>query len=97
MTDHDPEVQRAIDTAAHELARRLRPWATAMADPDAFAAAFIEDLHAEGWRPIPKPLPLAGPGRKDPDAYARGGEYARDLLANRPTGPYRPTEGDPDA
>jgi hypothetical protein len=94
MTDRDPEVQRHIDAAAHELARRLRPWVTGMADPDAFALRFIEDMHGEGWRPIPRPAPLAGAGPKNPAAYVRGAEKAREEWANRPTGPYRPTEGD---
>lgn len=95
MTARDPEVQRALDTAARELARRIRA-NPSPADPDAMAAAFLEDMHAEGWRPIPRPRPLTGSGRKDPAVYARGGAEWRRRWETRPTGPYRPTEGDTD-
>lgn len=49
--ERDPEIQAAIDRAAGELARRLKPWATGMADPYTFANTYIEDLIAERWRP----------------------------------------------
>jgi len=51
---HDPDVQRAIDDAARELARRLRPWVADSCDIDRLAAAYVEDLHKRGWRPIPR-------------------------------------------
>jgi hypothetical protein len=51
MTDHD--IERAAEIAARELARRIRANPDP-ADPDAFARAFIADLRAEGWRPIPR-------------------------------------------
>jgi ATP phosphoribosyltransferase regulatory subunit HisZ len=54
----DLEIQAAVDRAVTELARRLRPWAVAMADPEAFAAAFIAAMREEGWRP-PLRRPLA--------------------------------------
>jgi hypothetical protein len=88
---HDPEVQRAIDAAAAELARRIRA-NPSPADPDAMAAAYLEDLHAAGWRPIPRPQPITG-GRKDPAVYARGAEQARQMLAARRAEP----QGDTDA
>lgn len=50
MSAHDRDTERAILAAAAELARRIRPWVTGMADPDAFAARFIGDMHADGWR-----------------------------------------------
>lgn len=66
MTDHDPDVQQAIDVAAQELARRLRPWIAGMADLDTFAVRFIEDLHKRGWRPIPRPQPIQRRPAGDP-------------------------------
>lgn len=53
----DLEIQAAVDRAVTELARRLRPWAVAMADPEAFAAAFITAMREEGWRPPLRPGP----------------------------------------
>lgn len=48
----DPEIIEAEDRAALELTRRLRPWAAAMQDPDAFARAFVNWLRVEQeWRP----------------------------------------------
>ncbi|WP_395109807.1 hypothetical protein [Actinomadura sp. SCN-SB] len=66
MTDRDPTLQAEMDRAAAELARRIRPWATGMADPDSFARRFVEDLHAEGWWPHPRPLPIAPKGPPSP-------------------------------
>lgn len=78
--ERDPGLQRQMDHAAHELARRLRPWITGMADPDAFAARYIEDLHADGWWPHPRSEKIPTPGRRDPDTARRGAELARKLL-----------------
>ena len=58
MNDKPSEFQRDIDAAVRKLERRLRPWAPMMADPHAFAAAYMdEDLLAEGWRPPLTPAP----------------------------------------
>ena len=73
--DHDTDLQRAIDTAAQELARRLRPWVAGMADLDAFAVRFIQDMHGQGWRPIPRPAAITSDTR--PGDYARGAALAR--------------------
>ena len=61
----DPDIQRAVDTAARELARRIRA-NPAPADPDALAAAYVRDLCAEGWRPIPRPQPIQSRPAGDP-------------------------------
>jgi hypothetical protein len=66
VSDRDPDLQFAIDVAAQELARRLRPWVAGMADLDSFAVRFVEDMHGQGWRPIPKPPPLATGRPGDP-------------------------------
>ncbi|WUI00229.1 hypothetical protein OHR68_43305 [Spirillospora sp. NBC_00431] len=61
--DRDPDVQREIDVAVRELARRLAGWAGGMQNPEAFAREFFNDmLAAQTWRPIPKPAPLRAPG-----------------------------------
>ena len=76
MTDYQAD---ARDRAARELARRLEHVA-ALADPLAFARAFIRDMTAAGhWRYVP-PTPGIKPAAKNPDAYDRGGALARDLL-----------------
>lgn len=95
MTDLDPDVQRAraIDAITHLLAGRLLPGMDA-----AHIAAQALDIAAEhGARFVARPGGIPEPGRKDPAVYDRGGEYARELLARRKPGPYRPTEGDTDA
>lgn len=75
MTDtpeRDPDVQREINIAVRELARRLTGWC-AMQDAEAFARQFFEDmLAAQTWRPIPKPAPLRASGtgtEPPPDWY----------------------------
>jgi hypothetical protein len=58
MSNKTSEFQPAINAAVRKLERRLRPWAPMMADPHAFAAAYVaEDLLAEGWRPPLAPTP----------------------------------------
>jgi len=74
------EIDQAAETAAHELARRIRA-NPAPADPDAFAKAFIADLRAEGWRPIPRPQPIqCRPAGDPPSAEWR---RAADRIRNR--------------
>lgn len=86
MTAHDPDVQRAIDDAARELARRLRPWVAESCDLDRLAAAYVEDLHGQGWRPIPRPQAVERrPAGDPPNTEWR---QAADRIRNR-------TEGDP--
>lgn len=60
--ERDPDVQRQIDIAVKELARRLPGWCV-MRDPEGFARQFFEDmLAAQNWRVIPPPEPLRAPG-----------------------------------
>ena len=79
----EPEFQRAVDAAVTELARRLRPWVVAGADPDAIAATWIADMRAEGWRPPLRPAPK--PYKPTPEAAVettrRGAEMVRRELA----------------
>ncbi|HEY9367544.1 hypothetical protein [Streptomyces sp.] len=81
----DPDFQPAIDDAINELARRLRPWAVGMADPHMFAATWIADMRAEGWRVPLRPAPK--PYKPTPEVAAatarRGAELARRELAAR--------------
>lgn len=85
----DPDIQAAVDRAITELTRRLRPWAVGMADPHAFAAAYVNDyLRAEGWRPPLRPPPdWTSHRRPAPEAAAdtarRGAELARRALTTR--------------
>ena len=58
MTARDDDLQHAMDRAAHELARRLQPWAAGMQDPASFARAYLEWLHEQGLRLIPRPAPI---------------------------------------
>lgn len=70
--ERDPDVQREIDVAVRELARRLAGWAGGMQDPERFAREFFEAmLTAQTWRPIPKPAPLrqAGTGTEPPAEF----------------------------
>jgi hypothetical protein len=55
----DPDISRQEQRAAAELARRLTAFANELLarDLDAFAAAFIADMRAEGWRPPLGPPP----------------------------------------
>ncbi|WP_329520528.1 hypothetical protein [Spirillospora sp. NBC_01491] len=64
MSARDADLQRAMDRAAAELARRLDPWAAGMQDPAAFAAAYLEWCAEQGLRLIPRPAPIqhATPG-----------------------------------
>lgn len=67
MTDapeRDPDVQREIDTAVRELARRLDGW---VQHPESFARSFFDDmLAAQNWRPIPPPVGPRRPGDGNP-------------------------------
>jgi hypothetical protein len=78
MTDRDPALQAAIDRAVRALATRLRPFADAMKDPDAFARQYVTDLYDEGWRPWPRPPVITQHAR--PGDYRRGAEEAREAL-----------------
>lgn len=62
--ERDPTLAAEIDRAVAELARRLRPIVT-IQDVDAFARRYVEDLHAEGWWPHPRP-PVAPKGPPSP-------------------------------
>jgi hypothetical protein len=76
--ERDPDVQHQIDRAIRALASRLRPWAGAMQDPDAFAARYVEDLYAEGWRPWPRPRSVTAQG--EPGDYAAGAAAVREAF-----------------
>lgn len=84
--DRDPELQAAVDRAVTALATRLRPWATAMADPDAFARTFMEHLYGgpDHWRPWPRSDRIPPRGEGDPAVYERGAALARAELHNHP-------------
>lgn len=75
----DPQYE--TDRAKRELARRLRGY---LADPDALAGAYVDDLLAAGWRPpLRPPDPFTRPGRVDPAVTARGAAAARAALTQR--------------
>lgn len=91
--------KRAMDEAVKALTARLRERDAADPDrrepADVFALRFITDMNGRGWRLTPagrirpwSTLPFA-PSRADEDAWARGVEYARSLLA-------RTSQPDPD-
>ncbi|MCP2339197.1 hypothetical protein [Actinomadura rupiterrae] len=83
MTDRDPELQRAVDAATRELSRRVAHVA-ALADPDAWAAAFIAAMCEEGWRPVPRPAEaVIASGPRDPDLAHRRAAEARAALRER--------------
>lgn len=71
--------QRHIDAAVIALTHRLRPWASGMQDPQAFAREFITALVGQNWRCIPAPAVLAG-GQGSAERYKRGAAEARRLL-----------------
>ncbi len=78
----DPEITHQEQRAATALANRLRPWATAMQDPDKFAADFIAALRTEGWCPRLGPAQSIPPvGHRDPDTALRGAALVREALA----------------
>ena len=92
MTD-----ERDRQDAIRALTPILTPRLLATLDPEHVAGLALDALHDLGWRHVPRPQPITGPGRKDPAVYERGAEEAREALANRPPGPYRPNPGDTDA
>lgn len=62
-------------------------------DPDHVAGLVLDALHDAGLRLVLHQPPIPE-GRGKPGDYTRGAEQARELLARRKPGPYRPTEGD---
>lgn len=93
MTDRDPDLQHQVDRAAQELANRARA-TTALADVDTWARTFIEDLYAQGWRPVPRPPQVAHQGAQDPTTAAAGAEAVRTAMRNARDAK---TQGDRDA
>lgn len=77
----DPDIERQEQRAATELARRLKAFATELCvrDLEAFAAAFVADLRAEGWRPPLGPPPARHPHVPEvrKEITARGYDLAR--------------------
>lgn len=75
MSDRDEDLQHQLDRAARALEARLRPWVDGlMADLPGFCREFIEDMHAQGWWPHPRPPDK--PGR-----YVPANEEFREALA----------------
>jgi hypothetical protein len=79
----DPDTHAAIDRAIRLLAVRLAA-VSPLADPQAAARSFVDELMAgdDRWRPIP--LPPEAAARRDPDAYHRGAQRARAALTRTP-------------
>lgn len=77
----DPDIERQEQLATDELARRLRGWA-AMQDAHAFAATFIADMRAHGWKPpLGTPPDWKTSRRHDPEVAKTGADLARRALA----------------
>jgi hypothetical protein len=93
MTDPE-EDRRAIAALVHRLRSEHGDVKPLGEDAEPFAAEFIAALRAFGWRPVCV-VPASADWRKqpgnDPDAYERGGQLARELLANR--NPVVPVQG----
>lgn len=77
MSGLDPDVQRAIDAAETELARRLT---YPTGGPEQIARDYLAWLHDHDWRPIPRPQTVTATGRRDPGDYARGAEAVREEM-----------------
>ena len=99
MTDLE-EDRRAIAALVHRLKSEHGEANPLGKDAEPFAAEFIAAMRQFGWRPVCV-LPAAADWRKapggNPDAYERGGQLWRELLANRPVpeqGPAPETETD---
>ncbi|HEY9410949.1 MAG TPA: hypothetical protein VIP77_15310 [Jiangellaceae bacterium] len=95
MTDLNPDAQRAhaADAITHLLAGRLLPGM----DAAHIAAHALDIVHEHGGRFVSRSDRIPEQGRKDPAVAVRGAEQAREWLARRKPGPYRPNPGDTNA
>lgn len=88
----DVEAQRARDRAITNIARLLAGRLVPTLDAALVAGHVLDELHALGWRHVPRPKPITAQGRKDPATAKAGADLARKALAERQA--HQPKETD---